>query len=91
MQHDLSHKTEYTRTLNQYVLCTGNITEAARVLNIHYNTMKFRMGKISHFFAPGEIDQHRLMLLFLSFRMLELLESSVYRQCTGSTSLDGSL
>ena len=91
MQHDLTNKTEYTRTLNQYVLCTGNITEAARVLNIHYNTMKFRMGKISLFFAPGEICRNRLMLLFLSFRMLELQEGSLYRQSMGNPSPEGSI
>jgi DNA-binding PucR family transcriptional regulator len=81
MEHDIQYKTEYTKTLEKYVSSVGNLTEAARSMHIHYNTMKYRMEKISYFFEDCEINTQRRMLLFLSFRILELLDHAIYHHC----------
>jgi hypothetical protein len=89
LEHDQQYKTEYTKTLEKYVSCVGNVTEAARSLHIHYNTMKFRMEKISRFFENCEINAQRRMLLFLSFRILELLGHAVdHHSLAGSDGLN---
>jgi len=81
MEHDVQYKTEYTKTLEKYVAFVGNLTEAARSLHIHYNTMKYRMDKISKFFQGSKINAQRRLLLFLSFRILELVDHAIYHQC----------
>jgi len=81
IKYDLQNRTEYTRSLEKYVSCVGNVTEAAKALHIHYNTMKYRLERIGGYFEGGEISAQRRMLLFLSFRILELLDHAAYHRC----------
>lgn len=43
---DQANKTEYIKTLKTYYQCDANMTKAAKLLNIHRNSMTYRMEKI---------------------------------------------
>ena len=46
-QYDKQNSTEYCETLYQYILSATNISAAAKSLQIHRNTMAYRMEKIA--------------------------------------------
>ncbi|WP_228000149.1 PucR family transcriptional regulator [Nocardia australiensis] len=46
LAHDRSHGTEYITTLDAYLQHHGEPTQAARILNIHPNTLRYRMRQI---------------------------------------------
>ena len=52
-KHDQIYHTEYLKTLSVYLSCNGNLSECSRVLNVHYNTVKYRINTIQ---TIGEID-----------------------------------
>ena len=43
---DRKNETEYVKTLKVYYQCDANMTQAAKLLNIHRNSMTYRMEKI---------------------------------------------
>ena len=44
----LSHGTDSWQTLTTYLDCAGSIAEAARALNVHENTVRYRLGQIEN-------------------------------------------
>lgn len=69
--YDQSYNTSYFSTLSTYLECNGNLSECARLLNVHYNTMKYRIKMIQ---SIGEIDLKSIDImatLRLSFKILE--------------------
>ena len=70
--YDEQHDTELLDTLFVYLQCAGSAQRAAQLLNLHKNTMLYRLGRIRELLAPiaslnsGE-DR---FLLQLGFRIL---------------------
>lgn len=66
---DERSKTNYLYTLFCYLLCACNLTDAANLMNIHRNTMKYRIGKITEMLTLNP-DEPRDRLLLLSSILL---------------------
>lgn len=71
-QYDKEHGTKYLDTLKQYLYYASAPGEAARVLNIHKNTLFYRIGKIKELTGITLDFGDEVCKLFLSMRLLEL-------------------
>jgi sugar diacid utilization regulator len=49
-EHDRAHKSEYWKTLRVFVLCDRNFNEAANQLNLHANTVRYRIERLKSTF-----------------------------------------
>lgn len=74
IEYDKENKTSFTRSLYTYILHAKNITESAQALNIHRNTMFYRLEKIDSLLDIDINNSNTLLHLHLSFKILELLE-----------------
>ena len=72
MTEDARHKTEYTKTLYYYIINFRNQKNAAQEMNIHYNTMKYRLKKIQALIDFSLEDHDEFLLLYLSFKLMKL-------------------
>jgi len=72
MAGDAVHQTEYTKTLYMYIMNFRNQKDAAQQMNIHYNTMKYRLRKIQSFLDFSLNDHEEFLLLYLSFQLMKL-------------------
>ena len=72
MKYDKEHGTEYTRTLKHYLYYASAPAEAARILNIHRNTLFYRIGKIKELTGITLEYGDEICKLLLSLRMLEI-------------------
>lgn len=71
-KYDKEHGTEYLDTLKQYIYYSSAPAEAARILNIHKNTLFYRIGKIKELTGITLNFGDEICKLFLSIRLLEL-------------------
>lgn len=46
IEYDNLYQTTYYQTLKYYLYCFGSLKETAKSLDIHYNSMKYRLNKI---------------------------------------------
>lgn len=71
LQHDKENHSDYYRTLVTYLRCDCNITEASKLLQIHRNSLLYRINKIEAI-LDSRLDDSRLreQLLF-SIQCLE--------------------
>ena len=72
MAEDALHQTEYTKTLYTYIMNFRNQKDAAQQMNVHYNTMKYRLKKIQNFIDFSLDDHEEFLLLYLSFKLMKL-------------------
>lgn len=72
LKYDKEHGTEYLDTLKQYIYYASAPSEAARILNIHKNTLFYRIGKIKELTGITLDFGDEICKLFLSIRLLEL-------------------
>lgn len=72
MDYDARHGMDYTQTLYAYITCLRDLREAAAMMNLHYNTVKYRLRKITDLLGTDLTDNDMFLLLALSFRRLEL-------------------
>lgn len=71
-EYDAEHRTDYTQTLYAYITQLRSIRDAAAVMNIHYNTMKYRLGRLLGLIDISVEEPGTFALLYLSFKALEL-------------------
>lgn len=74
IEYDRENNTDYTRSLYTFIIHFKNITESAKVLNIHRNTMFYRLEKIESIMDIDLNNSNTFLHLHLSFLILELLE-----------------
>jgi len=74
IQYDRENGTNYTRSLYTYIISSKNITESASTLDIHRNTMQYRIGKIELIMDVDLNNSDLLLHLHLSFKILEFLK-----------------
>ncbi|MDW7674665.1 MAG: helix-turn-helix domain-containing protein [Bacillota bacterium] len=74
MEYDKEHKTNYTQSIHTYLIHSKNVTESANALNIHRNTMFYRLEKIQEITDMDINNNDTSLHLQLSFKMLELLK-----------------
>lgn len=72
--YDKECNTSYTRSLYTYIVHFKNITESANALNIHRNTMFYRLEKIDDIMDIDLNSSNIFLHLHLSFKILEFLK-----------------
>lgn len=72
MSVDAVHKTEYTKTLYTYIMNFRSQHDTAKQMNIHYNTLKYRLKKIQSLLDFPLENNEEFLLLYLSFKRMRL-------------------
>jgi PucR C-terminal helix-turn-helix domain/GGDEF-like domain len=67
--HDAEHGTAYTATLLAYLDADSDIAEAARRLNVHPNTCRYRLARAEEVFGFRLADPDERLLLWLQLRL----------------------
>lgn len=70
-ERDRESSADYLRTLTVYLECSRNMVETARVLGVHYNTVKYRMDVIKASLALDLEDTSALLKLGFSLLVLQ--------------------
>jgi hypothetical protein len=71
MEHDREYRTTFTDSIYAYLRSSKNITDAAKALNIHRNTMVYHLKRIEEI-MDIELDNYDSMQqIEFSFRLLE--------------------
>lgn len=70
--YDAKHNTELCRTMLCYLVCSKNISSTARALNIHRNTVHYRVNKCIDMLSDLDFsDDYITFLLMLSLHIAE--------------------
>lgn len=72
---DNQHNTDYLHSLYTYFECSRNVPNAAKKLNLHRNSMFYRMKKIMEIINSDLTDNRELLHIELSFKVLEYNKS----------------
>lgn len=73
-QHDQTYHTEFLHTLQTYIQCSRNATNAAAQLHIHKSTFFYRMNKIADLLGADIYDGKRLFAYEFSFHLMDYLK-----------------
>ena len=71
---DRKYPTDNLYTLFIFLLCAGNLTDAAIIMGLHRNTVKYRISKIREIIS-NDIDSPSSRLILLSSMLLHGLSS----------------
>ena len=72
VDHDADQGTDYTRTLGVYLKHMGRLPQASKELNIHRNTLEYRMSRITELAVVDLHDPDARLALELGIRVLRL-------------------
>ncbi|MBJ7608321.1 MAG: helix-turn-helix domain-containing protein [Candidatus Dormibacteraeota bacterium] len=70
VEHDQQHHTEYVLTLREYLDAFGDLKRAARQLEIHPNTIRYRLRKLGEVSGIDLDDAEERLSLLLQLRLL---------------------
>lgn len=70
-QYDTENNSEYYNTLKEYLLCFCRKDVAAKNLNIHRNSLQYRISRISELFGIDMEDNAKLLTLLISVMINE--------------------
>lgn len=73
MEYDRDHRTSLVLTLDMFLRCNCNVSDAARKLFIHLNTMKYRLSKIKDILGLDLIDAETNFNLRLALMVLKIM------------------
>ncbi|MBV7274342.1 helix-turn-helix domain-containing protein [Clostridium sp. PL3] len=73
LEYDKKYKTNYAETLHSYVSNGQSQTKSASALNIHRNTLIYRITKIAQIMGIDLYDNTLMLHLHLSFKILEYM------------------
>ena len=71
MEYDKDHNTSFTNSLYAYLKHTRNITETAKALHLHRNSMIYHLKRIEEILGFPLTDSNTLLHIELSFRFME--------------------
>lgn len=81
MEYDNAHTGELMETLFCYLQVAGSTTRAAKILNLHKNTMLYRLGRIREILGMDLTSGEDLYMLQASYRILLALGLFVPKLC----------
>lgn len=84
LEHDARRQGEYVRTLNGFFQANGNLAEAARELDVHRNTLVYRLQRISRLTNLDLDDAENRLMLHLALKIQRVLATVPGRQRTGA-------
>ena len=67
--YDANNGTDYLHSLKVYIECFGNMSMSAKLLNIHYNTMKYRVKVIESIADLSLSDISTFVNIYISYRL----------------------
>jgi DNA-binding PucR family transcriptional regulator len=73
LAHDAAHGTVYAESLLIYLSSFGDAVRAAEALNIHENTMRYRIRRVEALFDLSMEDGDQILAIWLQLRLLRLL------------------
>ncbi len=71
MEYDAEHKTSFTDSLYMYLKHSRNITNTAKALHLHRNSMIYHLKRIEEILNFSLSDNEMLLHIELSFRLME--------------------
>jgi sugar diacid utilization regulator len=72
VEYDRAHRTELVETLQAYLSAGTNLTQSARMLNVHPNTVVYRLRRIRELSGRDPHAMEDLQILFLALKLSEL-------------------
>lgn len=72
-QHDEKFNTEYSKTVKEYVLSSKDKKLSAKKLNIHINTLNYRLEKINDLFKITEMTSQDYLHIICSYLLNDLI------------------
>ncbi|HEY0620959.1 MAG TPA: helix-turn-helix domain-containing protein [Kribbella sp.] len=73
LAHDAAHGTVYAESLLIYLSSFGDVVRASEALNIHENTMRYRVRRMQELFDLRMDDGDEILAIWLQLRLLRLL------------------
>lgn len=67
---DEKEKSQYSRTLFNFLLCGGNYTDTAAIMGLHRNSLIYRMNKIRSIMRTNPDDLENRELLLFSYMIM---------------------
>ncbi|HEX9089755.1 MAG TPA: helix-turn-helix domain-containing protein, partial [Arthrobacter sp.] len=64
-EYDELHKKSFEETIHAYLSCGGNAIEAARLLEVHVNTVRYRLSRVATLFGLDLDDPETRLLVGL--------------------------
>jgi sugar diacid utilization regulator len=72
LDYDREHNAELVETLNAYLTAGTNLTQSARLLTVHPNTVVYRLRRIRELSGRDPQSMDELLVLFLALKLNEL-------------------
>jgi DNA-binding PucR family transcriptional regulator len=76
LEYDRLHQAELAETLRAYLAADANLTKSARLLNVHPNTVVYRLRRIQELTGHDPRAMDELLVLFLALKLRELTPAS---------------
>ena len=78
-QTDSDNDSDYTNTLFTYVNCQQNISKAAEQMQLHYNTLKYRINRIISMTGIDLNDENTVFSVMISEKILQIRDFMNHR------------
>ena len=89
LETDEENDSDYAQTLFTYISCSQNLSDAAKEMGLHYNTLKYRMNRIVAMTGLDLKDERTIFKLMVTKRALRLLESPGQKNFADDDEKDG--
>ncbi|MEH7094428.1 PucR family transcriptional regulator [Neobacillus vireti] len=73
IDYDRKRKTDYVKSLYSYIMNIKSQSELATAMNVHRNTLYYRIGKIEEIMNINLSNIEDIFSIYLSFKILEFL------------------
>jgi hypothetical protein len=77
IEYDRAHRSELVATLRAYLAAGPNLTQTARLLTVHANTVVYRLRRIRELTGRDPQAMEDLQILYLALKLDELTSSGV--------------
>ena len=72
LDHDRERNTTYGESLLAYLDGFGDTSSAAKLLNVHENTLRYRIRRLQELFSIDLSDPDTRLVIWLQLRLAEL-------------------